>query len=256
MASNISGKAYALTILSPIKNGVTEDEISYADLIRDRLQKWNFEKNSPMALVPGTYLCRFFVLDDVYTESQPGADLRSMVSDLHTIISNDARVTQLPKEDHLKSCYLVFSCNLHWQPVESSKDGYFRKISKKVRERIFGPTGDADVYLAGMWNAIGDRIPEIWGHCYGFDGVDTAEKFITYMKKCQRDAALFFVGSNDEPLEEQLKALYLKQEFAKFATDNQGLNPEQLRVNFRAFIERVQPTNLAGPSWSAGQYRL
>jgi hypothetical protein len=68
MAGNISGNAYALTILSPIKNAVTQNEIAYADLIRDILQSWNHEENSPMVAVPNTYLCRFFVLDDVYTD--------------------------------------------------------------------------------------------------------------------------------------------------------------------------------------------
>ncbi|MFM8331767.1 MAG: hypothetical protein ACKN9T_08765 [Candidatus Methylumidiphilus sp.] len=256
MASNVSGQAYALTILSPIKNEFTEDEVSYADLIRDRLQGWNFEHNSPMALVPQTYLCRFFVLDDVYTESLPGADLRSMASDLLTIISNDARREQMPKEDHLKSRYLVFSCNLHWTPADDSGDSFLCKQWKKLKEKFCGPTGNVDDYLRGMWNAIGDRIPEIWSYCYGFENVKDADSFVAYMKKCQLEAALFFVGSNDDPLEEQLKALYLKQEFAKFATHNQGLSPAELRANFKAFIDRVEPSNLTAPTWSAGQYRI
>jgi len=233
MASNISGNAYALTILSPIKNEFSPDEISYADLIRDRLQAWNFEENSPMALVPQTYLCRFFVLDDVYTESLPGADLRNMFSDLLTVVSSSIRRWQLPKEDHLKSRYLVFSCNFHG-----------------------GPTGDLDGYLRGMWNAIGDRVKEIWGYCHGFENVSDADSFIAYMKKCQMETALFFVGSNDDSLEEQLKALYLKQEFANFAVANQGLDAASLRANFQAFFEYVQPSNLTEPTWPAGKYRL
>jgi hypothetical protein len=259
--ANISGKAYALTILSPIKDGFTEDEIAYADVIRDCLQQWNFLENSPMALVPETYLCRFFVLDDVYTESLPGADLRNVVSDLRTVISNDARRKQLPKEDHLKSRYLVFSCNFHWEPADDSKDSYLCKLWNKTKERFCGPTGDVDTYLTGMWNMIGggspnNRIAEIWNYCYGFEGVDSAAKFVAYMKKCQLEAALFFVGANDESLEEQLKALYLKQEFSRFATDNQGLDVAELKDRFQAFIERVQPSNLTEPTWSAGKYRL
>ncbi len=233
MSSNISGNAYALTILSPIKNERAQDELSCADLVRDKLQQWNFAHNSPMALVPNTYLCRFFVLDDVYTESLPGADLRSLFSDLLSILSSAIRRSQLPKEDHLKSQYLVFSSNFYG-----------------------GPTGDLDSYLRGMWNAIEQPIKDIWGHCYGFAQVNDADSFITYMKKCQLDAALFFVGSNDESLAEQLKALYLKQEFSKFAIANQGLDAATLRANFQAFINRVQPTNLAEPTWSAGKYRL
>lgn len=186
-----------------------------------------------MALVPQTYLCRFFVLDDVYTESLPGADLRNLFSDLLTVVSSAIRRWQLPKEDHLKSRYLVFSCNFHG-----------------------GPTGDLDGYLRGMWNAIDDRVKEIWGYCYGFENVSDADSFIAYMKKCQMETALFFVGSNDDSLEEQLKALYLKQEFANFAVANQGLDAASLRANFQAFTDRVQPSNLTEPTWPAGKYRL
>ena len=233
MASNISGNAYALTVLSPIKDGYTQEEIAYADIVRDRLQGWNTEANSPMSLVPQTYICRYFVLDDVYTESQPGAGALDTLVDWLPFVPNSLRRCAIPKEDHLKSRYLVFSCNFHG-----------------------GPKGDLDGYLRGMWNAIGDRIKEIWGYCYGFEQVGNAEQFIAYIKKCQLEATLFFVGSNDDSLEEQLKALYLKQEFSKFAVDNQGLDAATLKANFQAFIQRVEPANLTAPTWSAGKYRL
>lgn len=235
---NISGNAYALTILAPIKNGYTEEQIAYADIVRCRLQDWNNQDYSPMAQVPQTYLCRYYVLDDVYTESLPGADPRSRWLDLLTAlpfggIGNKLRVGMLPKEDHLQSRYLVFSCNFHG-----------------------GPEGDLDGYLRGMWQAISEQIKDIWGFCYGFEEVDNADKFIAYMKQCQRPAALFFVGSNDDPLPEQLKALYLKQEFANFAVANQGLDAAALRANFKTFIERVQPNDVTGPTWPAGKYTV
>jgi hypothetical protein len=233
MAGNISGNAYALTILSPIKDGYTQDEIAYADLIRDRLQDWNMEYNSPMASVPQTYLCRYFVLDDVYTESLPGAGILDTLTDLLPAVPDRIRRNTLPKEDHLKSRYLVFSCNFHG-----------------------GPGADLDGYLRGMWVAINDRIREIWGYCYGFEHVNDADTFVAYMKKCQLPAALFFNGSNDESLAEQLKALYLKQEFIKFVVDNQGLDASTLKINFQAFMQRVAPTNLEEPTWPAGKYRI
>lgn len=233
MGSNISGKAYALTVLSPIRNGYTQDQIAYADLVRDRLQDWNSLPNSPMAQVPQTYLCRYFVLDDVYTESLPGGGVLDTFSDLLPLVPDSIRRSSLPKEDHLKSHYLVFSSNFY-----------------------AGPAADLHGYLRGMWNALEERIKEVWGYCYGFEQVDTADKFIAYMKKCQLTASLFFVGSNDESLDEQLKALYLKQEFARFAVDNQGLDASALKRNFQAFLQRVAPTNLAEPTWAAGKYRL
>ncbi|WP_295442242.1 hypothetical protein [uncultured Thiodictyon sp.] len=223
-----------MTILSPIKNGiVTGEEIAYADKVRDLLQSWNLLPNSPMTQVPQTYLCRYFVLDDVYTESLPGASVLDTFADLLPVVPDAVRRRILPKEDHLKSRYLVFSSNFHG-----------------------GPAGDVDGYLRGMWNAISGQIKQVWGYCYGFDQVNDAASFVGYMKKCQLPATLFFVGANDEPLPEQLKALYLKQEFARFAVENQGLEAAVLRANYHAFITRVAPTNLSGPTWEPGQYRL
>lgn len=233
MASNISGSAYALTILSPIRDGVVDgEEIAFADKVRDTLQNWNLRGNSPMTRVPQTYLCRYFVLDDVYTESLPGGSALDTLNDWLPVVPDAIRRWAMPHQDHLKSRYLVFSCNFHG-----------------------GPKGDVDGYLHGMWNAISHDIQTVWGHCYGFDQVHDAASFATYMKKCQLPASLFFVGSNDDPLPEQLKALYLKQEFSRFAVDNQGLDPATVRANYLAFSQRVAPTELAGPTWEPGKYR-
>ncbi len=110
--SNIAGNAYGLSILSPIKNGrVPGKEIAYADLVRDKLQAWNSEFNSPMALVPQTYLCRFYVLDDVVTESLPGGSLPDTWSDVLPVVPDSLRRDVMPKQDRLQSRYLVFCCN-------------------------------------------------------------------------------------------------------------------------------------------------
>ena len=127
--------------------------------------------------------------------------------------------------EHLKSKYLVFSSNFH---------------------------GDRDTYVKGMWEANEAAVKEIWQYCVAFDDVHTAEDFVNYVKKCQVDNALFFNGSTDDSLAEQLKALYLKQEFTRFAYENQGLCAEELRKNFEDFVQRTQPSNLDGPSWSPG----
>lgn len=225
---NVQGKAYALTILSPIMDGRVGDT-AYSDLVRSRLLEWNQRVNSPMTAVPQTYLCRYFVLNDVYIQSLPGNDLFGTMSDLVSIVSDKARITALPKVDHLKSKYLVFSCNFH---------------------------GDLDTYLRGMWNAIEATIREVWQYCYAFAQVNSADTFIAYMRKCQLDMSLFFVGANDDPLDEQLKALYLKQELSKFAMRTQGLPAAALQQEYLAFIKRVAPRDLAGPAWRPGQYTL
>lgn len=225
---NISGNAYALTCLCPIRKGHFEGT-AYSDEVRHRLQDWGLLENSPMAKVPQTYLCRFFVLDDVYYESLPGTEFGGTFFDFLSIFSDRFRRKALPKEDHLKSKYIVFSCNLH---------------------------GDIDSYLRSMWNAISDDIRHIWGFCYGFDQVNDADSFVAYIRKCQLTASLFFVGSNDDSLPEQLKALYVKQEFSRFAEEHQGLPAAELQQAYQAFIQRVEPLNLAGPAWKPGQSAL
>jgi len=129
------------------------------------------------------------------------------------------------KEEHLKSKYLVFSSNFH---------------------------GDRDTYVRGMWEADEAAVKAIWQYCVAFDEVHTAEDFIDYVKKCQVDNSLFFNGSTDDSLAEQLKGLYLKQEFTYFAYENQGLSAEELQKNFKEFVRRTQPSNLDEPSWSPG----
>jgi hypothetical protein len=224
MSSNMSGKAYALTMLCPIKPGV-EGNGAFCDVMRDKLEAWNELRQSPMARVPNTYLCRYYILDDVYTESLPGGGIWDTLSDIWPVLSKKNRLEALPYEEHLQSNYLVFSSNFH---------------------------GDLDAYLQGMWREAEQDVRSVWQYCYGFDKVIDADSFVAYAKLCQLDATLFFVGSNDDPLDEQLKALYIKQEFSRFAQTTQDLPAAALRQAYRKFMLRVKPRDITGPSWPAG----
>ncbi len=141
-------------------------------------------------------------------------------------ILNDVSYQGFPaEEEHLKSKYLVFSSNFH---------------------------GDRDTYVRRMWEVDEAAVKAIWQYCVSFDEVHTAEEFIDYVKKCQVDNSLFFNGSTGDSLAEQLKALYLKQEFTRFAYENQRLSEKVLQKNFKDFVQRTQPSNLDEPSWSPG----
>ena len=209
--ANKSGNAYALTILCPILGGAPPDSPTgtggptYTTLLRNQLQTLHVNEESPMAKVPNTYLCRFWVLSDVPYQGKPAFFER------------------------LKSDYLVFSSNFH---------------------------GELEPYLEGMWNALQEGILAILGHCVGHETVHDASSFIAYVKKCQVTTTFFFNGSTDEPLAQQLKNLYLKQEFSKFAFENQGKSAGELQEAFREFVRHTQPTNLTGPTWAAGAYHL
>ena len=56
---NKFGNAYGLTVLIPVKHGADGNR-AYDKIIRDKLQAWRVDKDSPMAKVPNTYLSRVF----------------------------------------------------------------------------------------------------------------------------------------------------------------------------------------------------
>ncbi len=201
---NKSGNAYGLTTFCPIRNGYQGNQ-SYAAEIRNRLEDLGLNENSPMASVPNTYLCRFYVLDNVFYEGKP-ADL-----------------------EELRSKYLVFTSNFH---------------------------GDLEPYLQGMWNTASDQIRPIWEFCVGFDKVHDANSFVAYIKRCQVNTTFFFNGSTDDPLDEQLKSLYLKQELTKFVYEHQGQSAEELQQAFKEFVARTRPADLSRPTWRPGAAKL
>lgn len=200
---NRFGNAYGLTVLIPIKHG-TKDNRAYDKIIRDQLQKWPLDKQSPLASVPNTYLARLFLLNDVFYEGAPAM------------------------EEHLKSKYLVFSSNFF---------------------------GELDTYLAGMWSALENLLKDFLQHCVAFDAVESSTDFVRYIKRCQIDNSLFFNGSNDKPLPEQLKALYVKQAFIHFSYLSQHFRYEgpegagKLQAAFKRFVKLVQIDDTSGPSW-------
>jgi hypothetical protein len=131
--------------------------------------------------------------------------------------------------DRLKSPYLVFVAEIH---------------------------GDLDTYLHGMWNHANDLVKDVWKHCVGFHSVTTVEDFIGYIKSCQVQTTLYFNGSTDDSLAEQLKSLYLMQEFSRFAYASTNKKSEELQKDFQEFMKRTQPSNIAGPTWRAGASTL
>lgn len=197
---NENGKAYGLTTLCPLINDSQNDQ-SYAAIIKDRLRNLPLDEDSPFAKVPNLYLCRMFVLDDVFYQGKPAA------------------------EDHLKSKYLVFVAELH---------------------------GKLEPFLEGMWHNAQAKIRELWEFGIGFQSVTSAPDFVHYIKRCQVETTFYFNGSNDKSPAEQLKALYLKQEFGKFARAHQGKDALSLQRAFKQFVARVEPFNLALPSWRPG----
>ncbi|MET0592405.1 MAG: hypothetical protein ABW133_06885 [Polyangiaceae bacterium] len=201
---NTAGRAYGLTVLCPLRDDRRAPHY-FAAVLLERLSAIPLDEDSPMAQVPNTYLCRFFVLDEVPYQGNPAYN------------------------EHLQSKYLVFVCELH---------------------------GTLEPYLRGMWENAREMIKKVFEFCIGFEDIKTADEFVYYIKRCQVKTTFYFNGSTDAPLEEQLKTLYLKQEFAKFVRENQGRTALEVQQAFSAFVERTQPSNLAAPTWRPGASSL
>ena len=133
---NQSGNAYALTTLCPLLSAerywlthprTTTRHDSPATLLKHLLNDLPLDSDSPMADVPNTYLCRFFVLDDVVYQGLPGID------------------------EHLCSKYLVFTSNFHGA-LEPYITGMWMRAERFVREAFqycvgFDQVRDADGFV-------------------------------------------------------------------------------------------------------------
>lgn len=133
------------------------------------------------------------------------------------------------KRDQLKSKYLCFNSNFH---------------------------GDLEPYLTSLWTNNENTVREIWQHCVAFEQVSCADHFIEYIKSCQVKTSLFFNGSNDEPVAEQLKALYVKQMFSEFVLTQQGNSAAEIKQGFKYFLQRIQLNDINSPSWKPGQAQV
>jgi len=133
-------------------------------------------------------------------------------------ILEDVFFEDYPHElEHLKSTYLVFTSNFH---------------------------GELDPYLEGMYHTIG----------FDKDKMDV-NLFKSFIKKCQVETTFYFNGSTDDSLEEQLKSLYLKQEFSKFVFENGHKSAVELQTAFKEFVQMSKPNEML-PTWYAGVEKL
>jgi hypothetical protein len=103
-----------------------------------------------------------------------------------------------------------------------------------------------------MWDNAKPTIQSVWKYCVGFEAVTSRESFVNYIRKCQVETTFFFNGSTDDSLEEQLKSLYLKQEFSKFVYSHQHIPAAQLLNDFKEFVRRTKPSVLGTPTWKPG----
>jgi len=213
---NEAGRAYGLTTLCPIVHG--------AEAARPGKSARSY------AAMTRDELQSMDLLDQSPMARVPNTYLCRFL-----VLDNVAYQGKPAKLDQLQSSYLVFVCDLH--AGTASARGLQR-------------------YLEGMWEHAEPMVRKVWAHCVGFDRVTSRATFAEYIKRCQVTTTLYFNGSTDQPLAEQLKGLYLKQEFANFAFENQGKKGADLQAAFKQFVARTRPHHIAGPTWKAGATTL
>jgi len=243
--ANTSGDAYGLTTLIPIKNGNVEskNDVSYASYVREILQGWPSNEYadapcelSPMAKVPNTYLCRFYVLNDVFYEGRP-AVLENLKSKYLVFSSNfyGDRDTYLSEMWHAVSDDLkpLLECCVAFQETVKDARDFVSYIKRCQVDNDLFFNGSVDANLPEYLNAFAERLQAIGAAPAGPLAIP------------------------DDTLAEQLKALYLKQALTHFvynhmpAVQSQEESAAELQRAFQTFVERVQPS-APTPTWPAG----
>ncbi len=186
--SNQSGSVYGLTILSPIIHDPRATP-SHDLQIRRYLAELPNRENSLFALAPGTHLSRLVVMDDVIYVGAP------------------------THEEHLKSKYLIFECNLD---------------------------GDLDRYLTGLAATVPEQLDAIWKHCVGYPGAANPRAFVAYMKACQLPTTFYFAAVNDKTVTQTLRALQTQTAVADFIARHQGVDPGTLQREFIQFVAHLK----------------
>jgi len=104
--ANQNGNVYGLTVLSPIKPGVTKKS-SHNCALREYLAGLPNDQRSPFAKVSSTHMARLVVMDDVVFVGHPAY------------------------EEHLKSQYLIFETNF-----DGDLDTYLRRLATDIPKEV------------------------------------------------------------------------------------------------------------------------
>ena len=139
------------------------------------------------------------------------------------VVIDDACFEGTPaKVDHFASKYLLFTSNF---------DG-----GAKTDEQALGD------YLDVMRSSIAGTLERLYRHCVGFPGVQSADAFRTYMKRCQFTTTFFFGAYPTARVDAVLRALDAQRRFSAFVLANQTnrAQPERLQQAFAAFMTELR----------------
>ena len=189
---------YFLTLLSPIKQGTTEEGISHAQNLKQLLNSLrtahqspatvsadsSAKDNSPFVLSKRTHICRFMVLDNVIYNgrNQRNALLTKLQMKLQKVKVLNPLLQPQPV-DRLSCAYLMFTAEIDasLKPEDSLPSTLTQEQQDEVR----------DTYARELWETMPAEIHEIYKNCEGF-APENAEDCVKYMKDCQVETTMPF----------------------------------------------------------------
>ena len=93
--------------------------------------------------------------------------------------------------------------------------------------------GDERSYLEGLTDLLLTQIPEIWGRCEGFPGVQSRSQFVGWLLEHRVRTSFFFGAYGDATLHEVRNALAARDQVLGFALRAQQLDPQARLQAFR-----------------------
>jgi hypothetical protein len=171
--SNRAGQAYAFLAMTPIVDG---EEAALRRTIE------GLERTRPFERLPRTHFARLVILDDWLNDPAQ------------------------PKQDHLRSRYLIFSATFD---------------------------GPRDTYLDALCKQLAPVAKRIWGRCVGCPTSARGAPLKRYLVHNQIDIGFFVAAYPHATVEDVRAALARRRQIAGFAIRTQGLAAGELRDAYR-----------------------
>jgi hypothetical protein len=176
---NLDGGHYFLTVLAPIRVGTIGDPIvgrsrSHRHLLAQKLSLLPTGRQtaasptdarpSPFARNGLNHLARFVIIDGpAFNGRMPDDSLISAARGINPLVPQQV--------DRLSTPYLLFAAD-----IDAPGDG-----ETALR-----------AYTDALWATMKDDLGVIFGHCVGFEGVNTAVTFHDYIRRCQVETTMPF----------------------------------------------------------------
>ncbi|MEM6373239.1 MAG: hypothetical protein AAF727_10730 [Pseudomonadota bacterium] len=243
-----------LTTLAPIRDSAqgTPRHTSYTQSVRialaqlpTALQSPATQKigvNSPFARNTRTHLARMFVINDVVYNGRVGKNA------IAAAITKDDPAT-IQEVDRLNTSYLAFCADI--DAVELDGAPLPATLTPEAQQRVRA------AYARTLWDTMEDELREVYCNCVGFENVQTADDFATYLDKCHVETTMPFhdyylklPAFSRLPLKALLAAVGLPAAFTALALFLSIIGVDQMPIigsnTFLSFVFGALFTGLAG----------